>query len=65
MKTKEFLSSVMQMAWSFVRKNGYTMSEAMKIAWMNLKLKAALKTKAISRCSHVPGQSPPRSIATI
>lgn len=47
MKTKEFLSSVMQMAWSFVRKNGYTMSEAMKIAWMNLKLKAALKTKVV------------------
>ena len=37
----------MQMAWSFVRKNGYSMSEALKCAWANLKLKAALKVKIV------------------
>lgn len=26
------LSEIMRMAWSFVRKNGYTMSEALKCA---------------------------------
>ena len=35
------------MAWSFVRKNGYSMSEALKCAWANLKLKAALKVKIV------------------
>ncbi|MFK2502880.1 DUF2693 domain-containing protein, partial [Bacteroides fragilis] len=37
------MKEVMQMAWSFVRKNGYSMSEALKCAWANLKLKSALK----------------------
>ena len=32
---------------SFVRKNGYSMSEALKCAWANLKLKAALKVKVV------------------
>lgn len=41
------MKEVMQMAWSFVRKNGYSMSEALKCAWANLKLKAALKIKIV------------------
>lgn len=41
------MKEVMQMAWSFVRKNGYSMSEALKCAWANLKLKAALKVKVV------------------
>jgi hypothetical protein len=41
------MKEVMQMAWSFVRKNGYSMSEALKCAWANLKLKAALKVKIV------------------
>ena len=36
------MKEVMQMAWSFVRKNGYSMS-----AWANLKLKVALKVKVV------------------
>lgn len=32
---------------SFVRKNGYSMSDALKCAWANLKLKAALKVKIV------------------
>ena len=32
-KFKSQMKEVMQMAWSFVRKNGYSMSEALKCAW--------------------------------
>ena len=47
MRTKEFLSSVMNLAWQFVRKNGYTMSEALKVAWLNMKLKTQMKHKIV------------------
>lgn len=33
----------MLLAWQFVRKNGYSMSEAMKVSWSIFKLKAKLK----------------------
>lgn len=46
-KFKSQMKEVMQMAWSFVRKNGYSMSDALKCAWANLKLKAALKVKIV------------------
>ena len=38
------LKEIMSLAWSFVRKNGYTMSEALKVAWLNMKLKTGRKT---------------------
>lgn len=41
MKTSD-LSSIMQMAWQFVKRNGFTMAEAMKAAWLNFKLKARM-----------------------
>lgn len=47
MKTKETLKSIMLLAWQFVRKNGYTMSKAMKVAWANCKLKQAMKNKIV------------------
>lgn len=47
MKTKTFLSSVMTLAWQLVKKNGYTMSEAMKVAWLNAKLKFQMKTRIV------------------
>lgn len=46
-KFRSQMKEVMSMAWSFVRKNGYSMSEALKCAWVNLKLKAALKVKVV------------------
>ena len=46
-KFRSQMKEVMQMAWSFVRKNGYSMSEALKCAWDNLKLKTALKAKIV------------------
>lgn len=40
---KSTLASIMQMAWMFIRKNGFSLSEALKCAWRNYKLKAAMK----------------------
>ena len=47
MRTKEFLHVVMSLAWQFVRRNGFTMSEAMRVAWANMKLKAAMKNRIV------------------
>ena len=46
-KFRSQMKEVMQMAWSFVRKNGYSMSEALKCAWANLKLKGEMKKKIV------------------
>ena len=40
---KNDLQSIMSLAWQIVRKNGYTMSEALKTAWANFKLKSKMK----------------------
>jgi hypothetical protein len=42
MKTKEFLHEVMTLAWQFVKRNGFTLSEALKAAWANMKLKKVM-----------------------
>ena len=47
MSTKNFLHEVMSLAWQFVRKNGYSMSEALKCAWANMKLKSQMKSKIV------------------
>lgn len=47
MRTREFLSEVMQLAWQLVRKNGFSMSEAMKEAWLNMKLKLQMKQRIV------------------
>ena len=47
MRTKEFLHEVMSLAWQFVKRNGFTMSEAMRVAWANMKLKAAMKNRIV------------------
>lgn len=39
---KSELSKLMKQAWMLVRKYGFTMSEAMKKAWANAKLKAKM-----------------------
>ena len=46
-KFRSQMKEVMQMAWSFVRKNGYSMSEALKCAWTNIKLRALLHKKVV------------------
>lgn len=47
MKTREFLHDVMSLAWQLVKRNGYSMSEALKCAWVNMKLKAQMKTRIV------------------
>lgn len=46
MKTTD-LSTIMRMAWQFVKRNGYSMSEALKVAWANFKLKNAMKNRIV------------------
>lgn len=41
------LREIMSLAWSFVKRNGYTMSEALRCAWANIKLRALLHTKIV------------------
>lgn len=47
MKTREFLHDVMSLAWQLVKRNGYSMSEALKCAWVNMNLKAQMKTRIV------------------
>lgn len=44
---KNSMREVMSLAWQMVKKNGFSMSEALKIAWANLKLKAQMKNKIV------------------
>ena len=44
---KNSMREVMTTAWQFIRKNGYSKSEALKVAWMNLKLKAQMKGRIV------------------
>ncbi len=46
-KIKNQLKEVMLMAWQFVKRNGYSMSEALKCAWAKMKLKAAMKQRIV------------------
>lgn len=41
------LSEVMRLAWQFIKKNGYTMSEALTIAWRNIKVKSMMKNMIV------------------
>lgn len=45
--TKTNLREVMSLAWQFVKRNGYCMSEALKCAWANIKLKVAMKSRIV------------------
>ena len=44
---KNILHEIMSLAWQFVKRNGFTMSEALKCAWANMKLKAAMKQRIV------------------
>ena len=41
------LRAIMQMAWQFVKRNGFTMAEALKAAWLNFKLKKAMAARIV------------------
>lgn len=44
---KADLRAIMQMAWQFVKRNGFTMSEALKAAWLNFKLRALMAARIV------------------
>lgn len=44
---RNVLHDIMSLAWQFVKRNGFTMSEALKVAWANMKLKAAMKQRIV------------------
>lgn len=41
------LKSVFVLAWQFIKRNGFTRSQALKTAWANIKLKAAMRTRIV------------------
>ena len=47
MKTKQILSRVMSLAWQFVKRNGFTMSEALRVAWCNIKLHLKMQSQIV------------------
>ncbi|NDV65038.1 SH3 beta-barrel fold-containing protein [Bacteroides sp. 224] len=47
MKTTQPLQKVMNLAWQFVRNDHYTMSEALKCAWLNSKLQAEMEKRVV------------------
>lgn len=40
---KSTLSRVFTLAWQFVKRNGFSLSEALKVAWANIKLHALMQ----------------------
>ena len=47
MRTKQFLSELMLQAWAFIKRNGLSLSEALRKAWLNAKLKLALAIRIV------------------
>lgn len=41
-------SNVFKLAWVFIRKHQVTLSEALKTAWRNIKLRIAMATKIVA-----------------
>lgn len=44
---KTTLSSVMQLAWQFIKRNGFSLSEALTMAWRNIKLRAEMSSRIV------------------
>lgn len=40
---KNLMREIMNLAWQFVKRNGFNLSQALKAAWLNVKLRNALK----------------------
>lgn len=43
----EILKKVMKMAWQFVKRNGFSLSEGLKTAWRNIKLKVLMSERIV------------------
>lgn len=46
-RVKNMMREVMVLAHQFIRKNGMSLSEALKTAWANIKLKASMKSRIV------------------
>lgn len=46
-QVKNQLRDIMLLAWSFVKRNGFTMAEAMKCAWCNYKVRQAMQSRIV------------------
>ena len=46
-QVKNQLRDIMLQAWSFVKRNGFSMAEAMKVAWLNYKVRKAMDTQIV------------------
>lgn len=44
---RNVLHEIMSLAWQLVKRNGFSMSEAMKCAWANMKLRTAMKQRIV------------------
>ena len=44
---KETMREIMSEAWNYVRRNGYNMSEALKTAWANFRLRQQMKERIV------------------
>ena len=44
---KRQMTEIMQLAWQFVKRNGFSMSEALKVAWRNFKVKNQMKQRIV------------------
>lgn len=44
---RETLKDIMTLAWQFVKRNGMTLSDALKTAWRNIKLRTAMKSRIV------------------
>lgn len=44
---RNVLHEIMSLAWQLVKRNGFSMSEALKCAWANMKLKTAMKQRIV------------------
>lgn len=44
---KSTLRNVMNLAWQFVKRNGLTLSEALTIAWRNIRLRAEMGKRIV------------------
>ena len=47
MKTNYNKTEIMQQAWQFVKRNGMNMSEALTVAWRNIKVRAMMKRRIV------------------
>lgn len=47
MNAKNTMREVMILGWQLVKRNGYSKSEALKVAWLNIKLKAQMKSRIV------------------